>query len=191
MRDTFNSPRVLKHFFLQSCFDSLIQSPGEELEEESLQDITICACNFIDAVRWWSHLQIKNLMPGSSSANVDEPRKQASDHILAWLSGNYSGLIYHPASPFLCTYLVCSSVLPCILASRVWLIFQLSGQAYSSNLWPQDPVSTTYYTLVTGIGNYMAILKKDNINTNLAAYLSANPSYLETSLCPALLLAKV
>lgn len=69
-------------------------------------------------------------------------------------------------------YLVCSSALPCILASKVWLIFQLSGQAYSSNLWSQDPVSTTYYKLVTGIGNYMAILKKKGtININLVGYL--------------------
>lgn len=136
--------------FLHSCFDSLIQNPSQELEEEPLQDITICVCNFTDAVRWWSLLQIKNLIPGSSSANKNKPRKQASDYILAWLSGNYSGLIYHPMSPFHCTYLACSSILPCIHASRVWLIFQLSGQAYSRNLCPQDPVSTVYYKLVTG-----------------------------------------
>lgn len=57
-------------------------------------------------------------------------------------------------------YLVCFSVLPCILASRVWLTFQLSGQVYASDVLPRDPVSTLYYILATGIRNDTGTLKK-------------------------------
>lgn len=73
------------------------------------------------------------------------------------------------------------------LHSCFWSLAYLSAvwPSLSSNSWPQDPVSTKYYRLVTEVRNYTDTLQK-----GLSGYLFGKPSYLE-NLCPALLLAKV
>lgn len=126
-------------------------------------------CNSTDAVRCCSHLQIKNLMRGSSSANKDEPGKQASDHILAGLSGNYSGPIYHPKPPF-----------PCMCAPAFCLVLLLLESGLSCLcLAKSAPVSCDHRILSLPMTNWSLFLHKKK--TLLAGGCSPGPAIFVSS----------